>query len=145
MKIPKDLKKTIILDHYKDPRHKITPKGDYLMHHENSASCIDDIKVFAKIEDDVIKELYFDGTACSISTAATSMMCETFEGKTTKEAKHFIEQYHNMLFEKPYDEDLMEDFLVFDELYMQANRIKCGFIGMQAMEQLLAQFENKDN
>ena len=143
MKIPKEYKRAIILDHYKAPRHKTTPAGDYLTHHENSVSCIDDIKVFAQIENNIIKKIYFDGVACSISTAASSMMCETFEGMTIEEAEHFIAQYHNMLFEKPYDEELMGDFLVFDELYMQANRIKCGFIGMKSLEEIIKQYKNK--
>ncbi len=144
MKISKEMKKSIILDHYKDPRQKHSVDDNcYLNHHENSESCIDDIVLQAKIEDGIIKDLCFDGKACSISTAATSMMCETFPGKTVQEVQYFIDQYHNMLFEKPYDEDLMEDFLVFDELYMQANRIKCGLIGMKSMQSILDQYNSK--
>ena len=141
--IPTDIKKAIILDHYKDPRNKKTVSGDYLQHHENSESCIDDIKLMGKIENGIITELYFDGIACSISTAATSIMCETFVGKTVEEAEHIIEQYNNMLFEREYDQELLGDFLAFDELYKQANRIKCGLIGMKSMESLIRQWKTQ--
>ncbi len=142
MKISKELKKLIILDHYKDPRSKKTVQDDsYLRHHENSTSCIDDIVVQAKIDEGVITDLCFDGVACSISTAATSMMCEAFVGKTVDTATFFIQQYGNMLYEKPYDAALMGDFLVFDELSMQANRIHCGWIGMKSMQSILAQYQ----
>ncbi len=143
MKLSKEMKKAIILEHYKDPRHKhSTDDAAYLMHHQNSRSCIDDIQVQAKIEADVIADVCFDGKACSISTAATSMMCEMFCGMRVSEAEHFIEEYHNMLFDRPYDAELMEDFLVFDELHLQPNRIQCGLIGMKAMQQILEQYQS---
>ncbi len=143
MKLSKELKKTIILDHYKNPRNKKkVDDSDYFLHHENSESCIDDIILQAKIEDEIIKDIRFDGVACSISTAATSIMSQMFVGKTISEAEYFIEQYNNMLFEKSYDEDLMGDLLVFDELYLQANRIKCGLIGMKAMQGTINQYRD---
>ncbi len=98
-----------------------------------------------KIQDNVIDDICFNGVACSISTAATSMMSEMFVGKTIEEAEHFINEYHNMLFEKPYDEELMEDFMVFDELYLQANRIKCGFIGMKSMQSIIDQYKQSNH
>ncbi len=146
MKISKELKKTIILDHYKNPRNKSkVDDSSYLSHHENSESCIDDIVLQAKIEDSIIADIRFDGIACSISTAATSIMSQMFVGKTIDEAEYFIEQYNNMMFEKEYDENLMGDLIVFDELYMQANRIKCGLIGMNAMQNVITQYKHLTN
>ncbi len=145
MNIPKELKKEIILDHYKNPRNKkLTKDESYLSHHENSASCIDDIEVQAKIDNGIVKDVCFDGVACSISTASTSIMCEMMPGKSIAEAEHFIEQYHNMLFEKPYDAELLGELIAFDELHMQANRIKCGYIGMLALTKILEQYKNEN-
>ena len=40
----------------------------------NIESCIDEIHMMAKVEDNVIKDIRFDGEACAISTAATLLI-----------------------------------------------------------------------
>ena len=42
---------------------------------------------------------------------------------------------------KDYDPDLLEEANAFDTLYKQANRIKCGTIGIRAMEELIRNYE----
>ena len=55
-----------------------------------SDSCIDDITVQSDIENGVIKDIRFNGVACTISTASTSVMTELLKGKTVEEAKKII-------------------------------------------------------
>ena len=142
MEFTKELKREIILDNYQYPRHKGLKKDDnYLSMHMASDSCIDDITVQAKIEDGIIKDLNFDGVACSISTASTSIMCDMFVGKTIEEAKEIMQNYHNMLFEAEYNSEQLEELNAFNELYKQANRIKCGEIGFNALDKILKESE----
>ncbi len=53
----------------------------YLVANTNNESCIDNIDIELKIEDDKIKEANFDGEACAISTSATSLFLQKIEGK----------------------------------------------------------------
>ena len=136
--------RSIILDHYEYPRnHELTEKEDYKKKHMASESCIDDIYVQAKIEDGIVEDIRFDGVACTISTASTSIMSELLKGKTTQEAKHIIENYYQMIDQKEYDEELLEEAVAFHNVGKQANRIKCATIGWKAMEELLLESEEK--
>ena len=136
--------RSIIMDHYEYPRnHELTEKEDYKKKHMASESCIDDIYVQAKIEDGIVEDIRFDGVACTISTASTSIMSELLKGKTAQEAKHIIENYYQMIDQKEYDEELLEEAVAFHNVGKQANRIKCATIGWKAMEELLLESEEK--
>lgn len=128
----------IIMDHYEHPRNKRTPSNDkYLKINMNSESCIDNIDVFLLEENGVIKDCCFDGVGCTISTASTSIMTELVLGKSIEEAYKIIENYRKMIMEDEFDEELLEDAIVFLNTSKQASRIKCATIGWNGLEQLL--------
>lgn len=132
----------IIMDHYEHPRHKGLKKGsDFLQVHMDSDSCIDDIYVEALIEDNIIKEVNFDGVACAIATASTSIMTDLLNGKSIDQALIIIENYKNMIYEKPYDAQLLDEAIAFKFTYKQANRIKCATIGWDGIIQLIEQYQ----
>ena len=136
------LKREILLDHYTNPHNKGLVDDDrYHLIHNASDSCIDDIKVQMLIEDNIIKDVRFDGVGCTICFASTSIMSDLIKGKTIDEAKSIINEYMNMLEEKPYDSEVLEEANAFDTLYKQANRIKCGTIGIRAMKDLIKSYE----
>ena len=130
-----------IMDHYQNPRHHKLVGGKYSMVHMASESCIDDIKVEALIEDGIIKDINFDGVACTLSTASTSIMTDLLRNKTTKEAKEIIHAYYEMIAGNGYDEDVLQEAVAFQNTYKQANRIKCATIGWKAMDELIEESE----
>lgn len=135
----------IIMDHYEYPRnHKLCKNPEYHEKHMASDSCIDDIYVQSKIKDGVVEDIRFDGEACTISTASTSIMSELLQGKTLEEAKAIIENYFNMIDNKPYDEELLEEAVAFYNVGKQANRIKCATIGWKAMQQMIEESEDEN-
>ncbi|MEG0469719.1 Fe-S cluster assembly sulfur transfer protein SufU [Amedibacillus sp. YH-ame6] len=132
----------IIMDHYEYPRnHTLTKDQGYGEKHMASDSCIDDIYVQSKIRDGVVEDIRFDGVACTISTASTSIMSELLQGKRTEEAKVIIEEYFSMIDQKEYDEDLLQEAIAFQNVGKQANRIKCATIGWKAMKELIEESE----
>ncbi|MBQ9425475.1 MAG: SUF system NifU family Fe-S cluster assembly protein [Erysipelotrichaceae bacterium] len=138
----KELKREIMLDHYNHPNNKQTVEDDsYRSVHNASESCIDDITVYMKASEDHIEDVKFDGVGCTICTASTDIMCDLVTGKSFEEAKAIIQEYYNMVDDKPFDEDALEEANAFDTLYQQANRIKCGTIGIHAIEELINEFE----
>lgn len=134
----------LILDHYKFPHnHGLADSDNYLSRHMASDSCIDDITVQSDIENGVIKDIRFDGVACTISTASTSMMSDLLIGKTVEEAKEIINEYFNMIENKEYDGDKLIEAVAFKNVYKQANRIKCATIGWNAIKEMLEESETK--
>ena len=128
----------VILDHYQYPRNRgLTNDFRYGSVRMNSESCVDDINVEMLVEDGVIKDIKFDGVACTISTASTSIMTELLKNKTVEEASNIINHYMNMIDEKEYDEEVLEEAAAFKNTYKQANRIKCATIGWRGVLELL--------
>ena len=129
----------VIMDHYDNPQFKHAPKDNkqYEKINMNSASCIDNIDVYVEVEDGKVKDCFFDGVACTISTASTDIMCSLMIGKNTDEAKYIIKQYENMIHEESYDESVLDEAIVFMNTSKQAARIKCATIGWDAMKQIL--------
>ena len=135
----------LIMDHYQYPHnHKLVKDGRYLSRHMASDSCIDDITVQSDIEDGIIKDIQFDGVACTISTASTSMMTDLLIGKTVEEAIAIIDEYNKMIEGKEYDADILEEAVAFQNVYKQANRIKCATIGWNAIKEMIDEVEAKN-
>ena len=128
----------VIMDHYEYPRnHTLSKDEDYKQLHMASESCIDDIYVQSKIKDGVVEDIRFDGVACTISTASTSIMSELLIGKTLDEANHIIDNYFSMIDQKAYDEDVLQEAIAFQNVGKQANRIKCATLGWKAMKEMI--------
>ncbi len=129
----------IIMDHYSNPIHKGVPenKDDFLSVRMDSDSCIDDITIYLKVENDVVKESYFEGIACTISTASTDILCDLVLDKSKKDALYVIEQYQNMIYEKEFDEEAVGELIAFVNTHKQAARIKCATLGSLGIKELL--------
>jgi len=128
----------IIMDHYEYPRNKkLKNDNKYTKVNLDSESCIDNIDLEVLVEDNKIKDICFDGVACTISTASTSIMTELLKDKTVEEANIIIENYLNMLYGKEYDEDLLEEAAAFVNTSKQANRIKCAIMSWNGIKDII--------
>lgn len=129
----------IIMDHYNNPNNKITPTNvdEYKTIRMDSTSCIDDITIYLKAKDNLIEDVKFDGVACTICTSSTDIMCDLVKGKNFDEANKIIEEYFNMIYEKPYDEETLDEAVVFQNTYKQAARIKCATLGWNGLKELM--------
>ena len=141
--ISPNMMREIIMDHYNNPINKRTPEDleNYKTIRMDSDSCIDDITIYLKIDNNVIKEACFDGVACTISTTSTDILCSLVENKTFEEAMYIIEQYKNMIHELPYDESVLDEAIVFMNTSKQAARIKCATIGWTALDNMVCNCE----
>ena len=132
-----ELKREIILDNYSNPYHKETKEEGFEKANANNVSCIDNINVYVKLEDNKIVDAYFDGEACAISTASTSIMIKKIIGMTIEEAKDFIKNFDNMIYEKDYERDLMGEALAFDEICKQESRKTCATLPYRGLEKII--------
>ena len=128
----------IIMDHYEYPRNKKLKKDSrYTSVNLDSESCIDNIDLEVLVEDGKIKDICFDGIACTISTASTSIMSELLKDKSIEEANIIIENYLNMLYGKEFDEELLGEAVAFINTSKQANRIKCATLSWNGVKEII--------
>lgn len=128
----------IIMDHYEYPRNKqLKNDSKYIKVNLDSESCIDNIDLEVLVEDNKIKDICFDGVACTISTASTSIMTELLKDKSIDEANVIIENYLNMLYGKEYDEELLGEAAAFVNTSKQANRIKCATLSWNGLKDII--------
>lgn len=139
-----ETRREIILEHYMQPLHKHkTEDTSYEMVNTNNSSCIDNLDIYVQIKDNKINDICFEGEACAISTSSTSIMIRNLIGKTIDEALNYIENFENMLNEKPYDENILEEGLVYQEIYKQGNRKHCAYLPYEGIKKLLLHEKEK--
>ena len=133
-----DMMRSIIMDHYSSPQNKHQPpKEGYEKVHMHSDNCIDDLDIFFLVEGNIITDACFDGTACTISTSSTDIMCDLLRGKEITEGRKIIDAFHHMMHEEEFDADLLDEAIVFINTSKQAARIRCATIGWNAAEEIL--------
>ena len=139
-----ELKREIIIDNYQNPMNKeLIDDDSYLKVNQASESCIDNLDFMMKIEDNIVKDIRFDGEACAISTSATSIMIRLLIGKSVSEVKNILMNYKNMIEEKDYDKELLKELNIYDNISKQANRIKCAMLPMVAINKMLDQLDGE--
>lgn len=142
----KELRREIILDAYQNPFHKkdISNEKGYIKVNTNNESCIDNLDIYLKFENNIVKDAYFYGEACAISTSATSIMLRKIIGKNKDEVLEILKNYQNMIEERSYNKDLLEELNAYDEIYLQANRKNCALLPKKGLERLIKGLDNED-
>lgn len=141
-----NLRREIIIDNYENPvnRKKIDDKN-FIVSSTISDSCIDNITLYVKFNDNIIEDIYFDGEACAITTSSTSIMIKKLIGKSIDYAKELMNNYYNMIDEKEYNEELLGELNAYSEIYMQPNRKKCAIFSFETLKKAIKEYEDKQN
>lgn len=133
----KDIKRSIILDNYQNPNNKRVSGTDYIKINTRNVSCIDNLDIYLKIENDIIKDVSFEGEACVISISSTNILSNLLIGKTKEEGIYLIDNYLKMINEEEYDKEVLKELLVFDDTSKQPSRIKCATLSANGIKKLL--------
>lgn len=133
-----NLKRSIILEHYQHPKNRgLTNKENYIKSNTNNESCIDEINLEVLLEDNIIKDIHFDGEACAICTSSTSIMIDTLINKDIDTANEILKNFENMIDEKEYDEEILEQAIAYDDIYKQPSRKKCALLPWWGIEKII--------
>lgn len=141
----KDIKRSIILENYQNSYNRKRHDNDdnYQKINSRNVSCIDNIDLYVKMnEDNTIDDITFDGEACVISISSTSIMTNLLKGKTIDEAINIIKNFDNMIEEKEYDEKLLSDAIVYDDVAKQPSRKKCATLSWHGLYKKLIEIKN---
>ena len=137
-----NLKRSIILEHYQNPKNKsLIDDENYVKINMNNESCIDEIDLMVKTKNNIIEDIRFDGEACAICTSSTSIMINTLIGKNIDEAKEICKNFENMINEQNYNEEILEEAIVYDDIYKQPSRKTCVTLFARGIEKIV---NNKD-
>ena len=132
-----DLYQETILDHSKRPRN-CHPMADANRNAEGyNPLCGDKLKLFLKMEDDVVRDVSFVGSGCAISTASASLMTESLKGKSREEALQLLEKFHDLLTtDTPVSRDLGK-LVVFCGVREYPARVKCATLAWHTLKSAL--------
>ena len=137
-----NFRRSIILENYENPMNRgLIDDDTYIKVNTNNESCIDEIDLMVKIKDGKIVDARFDGEACAICTSSTSIMIKSIIGKSIDEAKKIYENFLNMIDEKEYNEEILEEAIVYNDIYKQPNRKKCALLPWWGFEKVLNKIE----
>jgi nitrogen fixation NifU-like protein len=95
-----DLYQEVILDHNKRPRN-FRALEDGRKAEGYNPLCGDRMTVYLRVDNDVIRDVSFQGAGCAISKASASLMTESVKGKTIAEAYELLERFHQMITAPP--------------------------------------------
>jgi nitrogen fixation NifU-like protein len=129
------LYRSVIMDHYKNPRNKGSIEDGALTIDMNNPTCGDRIHLTLQVEDGVIQNAKFDGEGCSISMASASMMTQAVKGKKVEEALQLSTVFSEMMLGKEHDDSIdLEDIEALNGVSKFPARIKCATLAWKAME-----------
>ena len=139
-----NIKREIILDNYQNPRNRgLLEDNSYILADMDNDSCIDHVLVQAKIEDGIVKDIHFDGEACAICTSSASIMTETLKGKKIADAKDIINNFYDMINDKEYNSDILEEASVYEDIAKQPNRKKCALLSWWGIDEIVNKKDEK--
>jgi nitrogen fixation NifU-like protein len=88
-------------------------------------------------EDEIIRDIGFQGSGCAISRASASMMTADLKGKTVAEAEEVFERFRAMLTENGPDAELGK-LGVLAVVREFPSRIKCATLAWHTVHAALA-------
>ena len=81
-----------VMDHLRNPRNVGVIEDANGIGEVGNAKCGDIMKMYLKIEDDIIQDVKFETFGCGSAIASSSMATELIKGKPVSEAKKLTNQ-----------------------------------------------------
>ena len=127
-----DLYREIILDHFRNPRHRHTVAPADRSVEANNPLCGDEIDLSLRFAGDSVDEIGFTGRGGSSSMASASMLCEAVTGMRTEAARALAERFRAML-QGTGDGDDLGDLEALRGVRAYPVRVKCATLAWNAL------------
>jgi len=135
-----ELYQQVILDHNKKPRNFKRLEAANRTAEGVNPLCGDQLTVYLLVEDDMIKDVSFEGSGCAISKASASMMTQSVKGKTHAEVETLFDEFHRMVLGE-LDEEQTPNQLgrlkIFAGVREFPARVKCASLSWHTMHAAL--------
>ena len=135
-----ELYQQVILDHNKKPRnfHKLETANRSAEGY--NPLCGDQLNVYLQLEDDVVKDVGFEGSGCAISKASASMMTQAVKGKSKREVEVLFDEFHRMVRDELDEENepnQLGKLKIFAGVREFPVRVKCATLSWHTMHAAL--------
>ena len=97
----RDLYQEVVLEHSKRPRNYRAMEDATATAQGFNPLCGDQLTLFLKVEDGVVKEVSFVGQGCAISKASASLLTGAVKDKSVAEATSLFQKVHLLVTEGP--------------------------------------------
>ena len=137
----RELYQQVILDHNRKPRNFRRLASPTEGAEGYNPLCGDRVTVEIVREDELIRDIGFQGSGCAISRASASMMTANLKGKTVAEAEEVFERFRAMLTESQPGEGALAQLgklAVFAGVREFPSRIKCATLPWHTLHAALA-------
>jgi nitrogen fixation protein NifU and related proteins len=135
-----ELYQQVILDHNKKPRNFHQLETANRTAEGFNPLCGDQLTVYMQLEDEVVKDISFEGSGCAISKASASMMTQSIKGKSKEEAEMLFDEFHRMVTGE-LDEETTPNHLgrltIFSGVREFPARVKCASLSWHTMRAAL--------
>jgi len=139
-----DLYQEVILDHNKRPRNFQKLADANRTAEGFNPLCGDQIQLYVKVEDGVIRDIGFQGSGCAISKASASLMTSTLKGKSEQEAAGLFERFHRLVTEDAgADPQALGKLAVFSGVREFPARVKCASLAWHTLRAALEGTQDK--
>ena len=132
-----DLYQQVILDHCKRPRnfHELT--NSTCSAQGRNPLCGDQLKLFLRVEGEIIEDISFLGSGCCISKASASLLTDSLKGKSKADVNKMFDQVHEMVTTGEVKGDVGK-LAVFAGVHKFPARVKCAILAWHAVKAALA-------
>ena len=136
----KQLYQDIILEHGQSPRN--FGKCEKYTHQAKGHNplCGDKVHIYLKLDEKKkIEDISFEGSGCAISMASASIMTDLFKGKEESEVKEIINDFLEMIKEKPelssqkLQDDEKTKLMCLSGVKQYPMRVKCATLSWHTL------------
>ena len=135
-----DLYQEVILEHNKNPRNfRDIEDADQSADGRNPL-CGDALRVYVKMDGDVVGDVAFKGSGCAISKASASMMTQAVKGKTREDSEALFNEFHRMVtgdLDIETDENQLGKLKIFAGVLEFPARVKCASLSWHTLNAAL--------
>ena len=135
-----ELYQEVILDHSRKPRNFGKLEGADRSLEGYNPLCGDQLTLYLKLQGDVVTDVAFEGSGCSISRASTSMMTQAIKGRTRTQVEVTFGRFHKMVTREPgaaVDAEDLGDLELLAGVAEFPARVKCATLAWHTLRAAL--------
>ena len=124
-----ELYQQVILDHNKKPRNFRKLENANHTAEGYNPLCGDQLTIYLDLEDELVKEVGFEGSGCAISKASASMMTQAVKGKSKEQVETLFQEFHSMVtgeLNEETEENNLGNLKIFAGVREFPVRVKCA-------------------
>jgi nitrogen fixation NifU-like protein len=137
-----ELYRELILDHYRNPRHREPLAKPDVVAEGYNPLCGDEIELRLAFDNGRVRDLSLSGRGCSISQASGSMLTDAVIGKPVDEVRKLIEMFSTMVKDpEQAAPEALGDLEALQGVAKFPVRVKCATLAWHTLEDGLKQRE----